>query len=137
MYNENTARFAAILLFIGFNTTFFVQFIAGTKGMPRRWAFYPPEFQIYHQISTVGAYIMAVSLITVGLNWIAGRKGPRASANPWGANSLEWACPSPPPHDNFAVAPVADDPYNLAAWEWDEPTKLWVKRKSPVPVHAH
>ena len=53
-------------------------------------------------------------------------KGPKAPANPWGGNTLEWHCPSPPPHDNFPVEPVVGDPYDLKSWTWDEATKQWV-----------
>ena len=136
MYNQNWGRFAAVLLFVGFNLTFFPQFIMGTHGMPRRWATYPAEFQTYHIASTIGAYIMAISLITVALNWLTGLLwGRKAPANPWGGNSLEWHTPSPPPHDNFLVPPVADDPYNLAAWEYDASIDGWVRAR-PAPAAA-
>jgi cytochrome c oxidase subunit 1 len=136
MCNPAWGRFAAILLFIGFNITFFPQFVMGAHGSPRRWATYPAQFQPYHVMSTIGSYIMAISLITVALNWLAGLLwGKKAPANPWGGNSLEWHCPSPPPHDNFATPPVVDDPYNLAAWEYDPSIEGWVPRK-PQPVAA-
>ena len=103
----------------------------GAHGSPRRWATYPAEFQPYHVISTIGAYIMAISLITVLVNWLAALKwGRKAPANPWGANTLEWHCPSPPPHDNFATPPVVDDPYNLNNWEYDASIDGWVPRKA-------
>jgi cytochrome c oxidase subunit I len=138
MYNENWGRFAAIVIFIGFNITFFPQFIMGTHGSPRRWATYPIEFQPYHRMSTIGAYIMAIGFFSAGLSWLhAALWGRKAAANPWGANSLEWQTPSPPPHDNFAVPPVADDPYNLAAWVYDPAIEGWVKKPGEpkgVPV---
>jgi cytochrome c oxidase subunit 1 len=137
MTNQFWGRAAAITLFIGFNVTFFPQFVMGAHGSPRRWATYPAQFQIYHDISTIGAYIMAISLFTVLFNWIHALKwGKKAPSNPWGANTLEWHTPSPPPHDNFPVAPVADDPYNLAAWEYDPATENWVPRTTPEPAHA-
>jgi len=127
MTNQLWGNIGAVWLLIGFNLTFFVQFIAGTHGMPRRYATYAPEFQIYHQISTIGAYVMAVGLFVVAGNLLHGMiKGRKAPANPWGANTLEWHTPSPPPHDNFAVEPVAGDPYDLAAWKWDEATQQWL-----------
>jgi cytochrome c oxidase subunit 1 len=131
MTNPNWGRAAAIMLFIGFNVTFFPQFVMGAHGSPRRWATYPAEFQPYHVTSTIGAYIMAISLITVLVNWLAALKwGKKAPANPWGANTLEWHCPSPPPHDNFATPPVADDPYNMNNWEYDPSIEGWVPRKT-------
>jgi len=127
MCNATWGNIGAITLLIGFNLTFFVQFIAGTHGMPRRYATYEPEFQIYHQISTIGAYVMGLGLFTIAFNLLHGMlKGRKAPANPWGGNTLEWHTPSPPPHDNFAVAPVAGDPYELAAWKWDESTQQWL-----------
>ena len=137
MYNERAGQIAAIIVFLGFNLTFFPQFVMGSHGSPRRWATYPIEFQLCHRLSTVGAYMMAAGLITVGLSWLHGaRKGRKAPANPWGANTLEWHTPSPPPHDNFPIAPIADDPYNLGAWEYKNPQEGWVKRPGPPPATA-
>jgi cytochrome c oxidase subunit 1 len=117
----------AIILLIGFNVTFFVQFIAGSLGMPRRYATYDEKYWIYHFISTMGAYIMAVGLFTIMFNWLHSlRRGAPAPANPWGANTLEWHTPSPPPHDNFKHTPVAGDPYELDVWRWDEDTQQWL-----------
>ena len=126
MYSERWALVGFILVFIGFNLAFFPQFIAGSQGMPRRYAYYLPQFTSYHRASTLGAYTMATGLFFVLGNWIHsllhGRKAP---ANPWGANTLEWRTSSPPPHDNFKVPPVADDPYNLFGWIENEETGEW------------
>ena len=119
MYEENAARVAAVVVFIGFNLAFFPQFVAGAQGMPRRYATYEPHYQIYHQLSTAGAFLMGIGLLLVLLNWIHGIvKGPKAPMNPWGGNSLEWHTTSPPPHENFNFRPVADDPYNFRKWVW-------------------
>jgi cytochrome c oxidase subunit 1 len=127
MTNVTVGNIGAILLLIGFNLTFFVQFIAGTHGMPRRYATYPPEFQKYMVISTIGAYVMAIALFTMAGNLLASLiNGKKAPGNPWGANTLEWHTPSPPPHDNFPVEPVAGDPYDMKSWVWDEPTEQWL-----------
>ncbi|MEX2214732.1 MAG: cbb3-type cytochrome c oxidase subunit I [Phycisphaeraceae bacterium] len=121
MYSEKWSIISSIVVFIGFNMTFFIQFIAGTQGMPRRYASYPDNYTTYHQVSTVGAYVLGVGMFMVLGNWIHSlRKGRRAPANPWGANTLEWHCSSPPPLENFARTPVADDPYNFKHWHWDE-----------------
>ncbi len=113
MYPEGWARFAAILLFFGFNFTFFPQFIMGYMGMPRRYAHYPSEFQIYHVLSSSGAMILAVAyLLPLGYFAWSIRYGPHASKNPWGATGLEWRTDSPPPKENFKTIPVVDnDPY--------------------------
>src|SRR5688572_3765488 len=126
MYNETWGLIGAVVLLIGFNVTFFPQFIMGTQGMPRRYASYPVQFVSGHRISTIGAFTMGVGLVTIGLNWLTsllwGRKAP---SNPWGVNTLEWRTPSPPPHDNFATAPVADDPYDLHGWNENKETGAW------------
>jgi cytochrome c oxidase subunit 1 len=71
-------------------------------------------------LSTIGAYMMGLGLTIVLFNWIHSLKfGRKAPANPWGANTLEWHTPSPPPHDNFAVQPVVSDPYDMDDWKYD------------------
>jgi len=127
MYNEKVAVFAAILLFIGFNLTFFIQFVAGSQGMPRRYATYPVQFVSHHFWSTIGAYVMGASLVIVLFNWVAALiNGKKAPANPWGSNTLEWQSASPPPHDNFATAPVVTDPYYLDRWKFVSDEEGWV-----------
>ena len=91
MCNANVGRFAAILLFIGFNITFFPQFIMGAHGSPRRWATYPAEFQIYHDISTCGSYIMAISLITVLFNWLAAVQVAASPHRPIRGAATRWS----------------------------------------------
>jgi cytochrome c oxidase subunit 1 len=118
MYSERWGIFFAVVIYIGFNLAFFPQFLAGTQGMPRRYASYPDGFQIYHVLSSIGAYIMGAGLVGVLFNWLAGLKnGAIAAANPWGANTLEWQTTSPPPHDNFPNTMTADDPYDVAQWK--------------------
>jgi cytochrome c oxidase subunit 1 len=107
------ARFAAILTYVGFNLTFFPQFILGYLGMPRRWYTYPPEFQSWNLLSSAGASILAVAyaLPLLYLSWslIWGRK---AGANPWRATGLEWSTASPPPQHNFErTLTVVEAPY--------------------------
>ena len=106
LYSEAWARFAAILMFFGFNFTFFPQFIMGYAGMPRRYHVYPPEFQVYHVMSTMGATVLAAAYLLppLYLGWSVLR-GKRAGDNPWGASGLEWETTSPPPPKNFDRAP--------------------------------
>ena len=112
MYNENVARIACLIIFVGFNSTFFPQFILGSRGMPRRYARYDPEFQIFHQFSTVGALVLGVGLcLAAGVLVHSLYRGRRATANPWGGSTLEWKCSSPPPHHNFDWPPVVTEPY--------------------------
>jgi cytochrome c oxidase subunit 1 len=106
-YPEMWARLAAILTFVGFNLTFFPQFILGYLGMPRRYYTYPPEWQSWNVLSSAGASILAVAyalpLFYLGWSLIWGR---RADANPWGATGLEWTTPSPPPTHNWERTPI-------------------------------
>ncbi len=107
MYPEKPALGAFIALIIGFNLTFFPQFILGAQGMPRRYWSYLPEFTLLNQLSTVGSWFLAVGFVWMALYlWNAMKNGPIASANPWEANTLEWQTPSPPPHENFHETPV-------------------------------
>lgn len=120
MYNEKTGKWAWFVTFLGFNLTFFVQFLAGTQGMPRRYATYLDEYMWYHHFSTLGSYVLTIGLFMILFNWIMAKRGKRAPANPWGGNQLEWHTNSPPPHENFKYDPVGTDPYNYHDWKYDE-----------------
>ncbi len=114
MYNEAWGRVGALLIFLGFNVTFFPQFLLGYLGMPRRYHQYPPEFQLLNILSSAGSTILAVGyffpmIYLVWSLWF----GKRASANPWEAKGLEWSTSSPPPTHNFLAEPVVDfEPYD-------------------------
>ena len=115
MYPENWGRASAILAFLGFNLTFFPQYLLGYAGMPRRYHVYPPEFQVLHVLSTAGASVLGLAyfLPLCYLLWSL-RYGRRAEANPWGAPGLEWRTSSPPPEHNFITPPVAPpSPYEF------------------------
>jgi cytochrome c oxidase subunit 1 len=111
MYPRFWSELAAGIIFIGFNLTFFPQFILGYLGMPRRYAVYPPEFQVLNDFSTAGATILGVGYILPLIYLLLSlRVGAKAPPNPWGATGLEWLTPSPPPVDNFTVTPVVTQP---------------------------
>ena len=114
MYNEKVGQLGAVFVFVGLNVTFFPQFILGTRGMPRRYYNYLPEFQGLHQLSTIGAYILGLGFLITAVSLIRGLKnGPKAPANPWGAGTLEWQTTSPPPYYNFHTPPeVTQGPYD-------------------------
>lgn len=136
MYNENWSRVAAILVFVGFNLTFFTQFFLGSRGMPRRYASYPIgnevdifghkfyDFQLLHQISTVGAFVILagflIHLFVLIHSLVAGKKAP---GNPWGGLTLEWTIPSPPIEHNFEHEPIVKNgPYDfdiMVPPQWD------------------
>ncbi|MFC4932931.1 cytochrome c oxidase subunit I [Massilia sp. GCM10023247] len=107
MYSEAWGRLAAVVIFAGFNLTFFPQYLLGYAGMPRRYHSYPEEFQLLHVLSSAGAVTLAVGyLLPLGyLAWSL-RYGRRAPPNPWQATGLEWQTSSPPPPDNFTQPPV-------------------------------
>ncbi len=114
MYNESAARVSAILIFIGFNTTFLPQFLLGSRGMPRRYYNYLPEFTFLHQVSTVGSWILGLGfLIMAGYLFASLRKKMDAPPNPWNARTLEWQIASPPITHNFHEVPViTTEPYD-------------------------
>ena len=130
MYSEFWGRIAFTMVFIGFNLTFFTQFMLGSKGMPRRYQDYSGEnwslaqtelFAQYHWWSSIGAFLTGFGFILVAIYLLHSLfKGKRAPANPWGGRSLEWQCASPPPHDNFSKPPTVGDCYDYSVLEWDE-----------------
>ena len=114
LYPEIWARLAALALFLGFNLTFFPQFLLGYAGMPRRYHTYPEDFLILNAMSSLGAGVLAVGyLMPLGYLLWSLRWGKRASANPWNAAGLEWHTSSPPPTHNFHETPrVESGPYD-------------------------
>jgi cytochrome c oxidase subunit 1 len=109
MYPEWWGRLAALLVFVGFNLTFFPQFILGYMGMPRRYWQYKPEFQVLNVLSTAGSTVLAVGYLLpmLYLLWSM-RYGKIADDNPWNAAGLEWQTASPPPTFNFDQIPIVD-----------------------------
>jgi cytochrome c oxidase subunit I len=121
LYPEGWARFSALVIFVGFNLTFFPQFILGYLGMPRRYAAYPDEFQVLNVMSSAGASILGVGyLIPLIYFFWSMRYGPYAGANPWDARGLEWTTASPPPTDNFDRKPRVSQP----AYAYEEEQKV-------------
>lgn len=107
MYPETLGRISAVIIFVGFNFTFFPQFILGYLGMPRRYYAYVPEFQVLHVLSSGGALVLGVGFILplFYLTWSI-KYGKKAPNNPWMAYGLEWQTSSPPPTENFTFDPV-------------------------------
>ncbi len=128
MYNEWWGRISALTIFLGFNLTFFPQFILGYEGMPRRYHTYPHEFTTLNVLSSAGASILAVGYVLplVYLLW-AMKYGPKAPPNPWHGTTLEWQTNSPPIKDNFETPPIVTrGPYDYPARraQNDEPLDL-------------
>jgi len=110
MYPEGWAKFAALLVFAGFNLTFFPQFITGYLGQPRRYHAYAPEFQVLNVMSTAGASVLGLGYVIPLIYFLWSLKyGPKAGNNPWNAKGLEWQTASPPPTFNFEETPVVTE----------------------------
>jgi cytochrome c oxidase subunit I len=111
IYPEWWGRLSAGIIFIGFNLTFFPQFVLGYLGMPRRVHEYVDEFQVLNVMSSAGASILGVGyLIPLAYLIWSLRYGPVAGPNPWRATGLEWQTQSPPTTFNFETTPVVTEP---------------------------
>jgi cytochrome c oxidase subunit 1 len=122
LYSEAWGRVAALVIFFGFNLTFFPQYLLGYLGMPRRYHEYAPDLQLLNVLSSGGASILAIGYLLplVYLGWSLFR-GPRAGRNPWHAKGLEWTTDSPPPKENFREVPIVSEaPY---AYDPEAPAK--------------
>jgi cytochrome c oxidase subunit 1 len=134
LYPETMGRLAALITFVGFNLTFFPQFILGYLGQPRRYHTYPPEFQVYHVLSTAGAsilgfgYLLPLLYLLWSLKW-----GPAAGRNPWRATGLEWQTATPPPKHNFEVVPVVTG----GPYEYTPETGGYSPQNQPEEKLAH
>ncbi|NUQ72014.1 MAG: cytochrome c oxidase subunit I [Polyangiaceae bacterium] len=107
LYPKFWSQVSAIVIFVGFNVTFFPQFLLGYQGMPRRYHEYPEEFQVLNVMSSAGATILGLGYLIPLIYFIwSMRYGARAAENPWGAAGLEWQTPSPPPTENFEEPPT-------------------------------
>jgi cytochrome c oxidase subunit 1 len=123
MYPEWWGRFSAFTIFVGFNLTFFPQFILGYMGMPRRYAAYAPEFQALNVLSTAGASILGVGYVLPLLYLLWSLKwGRDAGPNPFKATGLEWQTSSPPPPHNFETTPIVTQ--EAYAYHLEEPQNV-------------
>src|SRR5438067_7841004 len=119
LYPESWGRLAALIVFIGFNLTFFPQFILGYVGMPRRYWQYSQEFQVLNVLSTAGSTVLAVGYLLPMVYFLwSMRYGKLADDNPWNATGLEWRTASPPPTYNFEETPLV----TWEAYEYDKMT---------------
>ena len=114
LYSERWGLLASSLVFAGFVTTFFPQFLLGNAGMPRRYHIYPAKFQVLHVMSTLGSTILASGLVITLLYLAASLfSKQRSGQNPWYSASYEWRTSSPPPKHNFvALLDVTRDAYD-------------------------
>jgi cytochrome c oxidase subunit 1 len=133
MYPEGWARLSAGIIFVGFNLTFFPQFLLGYLGMPRRYHEYAPEYQVLNVASTAGSTILGVGYLIPLVYFIWSLAYAKdAGRNPWGASGLEWTTPSPPPEHNFDETPVVTlPPYTYSAQE-PEVVAMYSSQREPV-----
>jgi len=138
--NPAGGKLAWLLIFVGFNLTFFPQFFMGSQGMPRRYWSYLDEFHAYHVASTIGSYMQLVGfVILAGVLLMSLMKGRKAAANLWGGTTLEWQTTSPPPHFNFDESnmPVAGDPYDYENIDYDTDAEEYVRTKPQSTAREH
>ncbi|MBN2295843.1 MAG: cbb3-type cytochrome c oxidase subunit I [Pirellulales bacterium] len=136
MYNLVWGQVSAWMILIGFNLTYFPQFIIGSRGMPRRYYDYTrllevnPEFTFYQIISTVGGFTLVGGLVLVAFILLRSLfVGAKAPDNPWGSGTLEWQCNSPAPHENTPAPDDVGDCYDYNDLEFDEQTKGYVMKQ--------
>ncbi|MDH3403306.1 MAG: cytochrome c oxidase subunit I [Acidobacteriota bacterium] len=129
MYPIFWSKISALLVFVGFNLTFFPQFLLGYLGMPRRYHAYPDEFQVLNVLSSAGATVLGVGyLIPLVYFFWSMRYGKRAGDNPWDAFGLEWETTSPPPTFNFPATPKV----TLEAYDYTGRAEARLARTQPV-----
>lgn len=146
MFNDLWGRISCLIVFLGFNLTFLPQFVLGSRGMPRRYARYVPEFQELHQLSTFGAFLLGAGLfVALGVLIHSILRGKKAPPNPWGGATLEWQCSSPPPFYNFSHPPTVNEPYDYTpleyhgedqGWEYVHPSHTAAPPVQPVPAKS-
>jgi cytochrome c oxidase subunit 1 len=131
MLHDGLGKWHFWLTFIGFWLTFIPQYQVGLKGMPRRIAVYPDNlgWQIYNQISTVGAFLIAAGFFFLLVNFVYSWMKPVAAGdNPWDGHTLEWFTTSPPPHHNFThLPPIRSE---RPTWDYNHP-------EAPALSHGH
>lgn len=120
MYDEAVGVVGCLMSVIGFNITFLAQFVMGSRGMPRRYYNYDPQYAVFHQISTVGAWLAGIGfMISIACLVMSLFRGKKAPDNPWGAATLEWRTATPPSPHNFDEPQTVDDPYDFDLIKYD------------------
>ena len=142
MMDERLGLIHFFLTFIFFNGTFFLMHIVGMHGHPRRIA--DPTVYAYlqgagvigmNQFMTINAFLLGLTQLLFAYNFFYSlAAGPKASANPWHANTLEWTTTSPPAHYNFERFPtVYHAPYEYSIPDLEED---YLPQTQPRPAIA-
>jgi cytochrome c oxidase subunit 1 len=115
MYDKTRAKVCFWIILVGMNLLYFPMFVLGLQGMPRRYYDYLPQYATGQLIATIGSWVLALGIALMFYNLYRGLKtGAPAGDNPWGAATLEWSLPSPPPAHNFPVEPLVErGPYEF------------------------
>jgi cytochrome c oxidase subunit 1 len=125
LLHEGLGKLSFLLMFVGFNLTFFPQHTLGLRGMPRRIETYPSTlgWNWLNMWSSIGAYILGIGVAVTVVNlFVSYRSGKIAGDNPWDGQTLEWACSSPPPDHNFeALPPIRSE---RPVWDANHPDEL-------------
>jgi len=139
MLDDRLGRVSALLVFVGFNVTFFPQHQLGLDGMPRRIFTYAADtgWGQLNMLSTIGAFVLGLGVLSTVVNAVmALRAGPRATANPWPAEGLEWTTESPPPRWNFLHLPaLVPDGGVVSGVRADRPEQLVTTVMDALPDH--
>ncbi len=133
MYPEGWGKLAAMLVFVGFNLTFFPQFILGYMGMPRRYHSYPEEWAVLNVLSTAGSSVLGLGYLLplIYLTWSLKYGKVVTERNPWGARGLEWELvDTPPDPHNFERTPIVTRP----AYDYNHPEEPTAFIPKPRPV---
>jgi cytochrome c oxidase subunit 1 len=143
MMNPTLGKLHWFLTFVFFNAAFFPMHIIGAGGHMRRistaaeynWLIH---FQPWNRMISMSAICLGFSqIVFVGNFFWSIWFGPKAEANPWQANTLEWTVPSPAPEHNYTPIPtVHHGPYEYGV----SPDKEWVSQVEPegsAPKPAH
>ncbi|MBW3603233.1 MAG: cbb3-type cytochrome c oxidase subunit I, partial [Actinobacteria bacterium] len=119
MLDERLGKWNFWLLLVGTNVAFFPMHEVGLRGMPRRIYTYDADlgWTVFNFISSVGVLIIAAGIAVFVWNvWRSYRHGEEAGANPWNADTLEWATESPPAEHGWTVMPLPRSRHPL----WDQ-----------------
>jgi cytochrome c oxidase subunit 1 len=113
LLDERLGRLHFALTYVSFFFTFFPMHILGMAGMPRRVAYYDPQFQGLNVLVSLAGFVLGISTFVLLYNMAYSVvRGKVAGANPWRALTLEWTTTSPPPAYNFVGDPIPfEDPY--------------------------